>query len=181
MPATKNKPHAERKNHFSRRSKNAPKGGKPSFKEDFDLAEMLQIAKEDMAKEASDKNGGNQSVKRSPRKPISKKEINAQKNFKAEKNEASEKAPVKKGRPKKKSFAEAAASFANGIAETAVSTKKNKGKKAVKKQETASVKIIPLGGLGEIGKNMTLIGIFNSGIDNTCHNQRYKQFKRGLH
>ena len=155
MPATKSKSHAERKNHFSRRSKNAPKSGKPSFKEDFDLAEMLQLAKEDMAKEASEKSSGHQAVKRSPRKPISKKEINAQKNSKAEKSEAVEKMPAKKGRPKKKSFTEAAASFANEIAET--TAKKGKSKKSSKKQETAPVKIIPLGGLGEIGKNMTLI------------------------
>ena len=62
MPATKSKSHAERKNHFSRRSKNAPKNAKQSFVEDFDVSEMLQWAKEDMAKAAADeKNESHQS------------------------------------------------------------------------------------------------------------------------
>lgn len=194
MPETKNKTSAEGKNLFSRRSGFAPKN-RQKASEDAVMTETGLYGKVDLDAQtpAAPKQAQEQPRQKQapgahrPRKPLSKKEVLEQRtDVRADLPAAKEAAPQQKpaakeavsqqkptgnrrSRPKKPAAAQAVTADAAPLAATPTEGKKPKNRRQKKAaQEKTPVRIIPLGGLGEIGKNMTVIEYKNDMIIIDC-------------
>lgn len=185
MPETKNKTSAEGKNLFSRRSGFAPKNRQTASEDavmtgtglygkvDLDAqtpAEPKQAQEQPRQKQA-------QGAHR-PRKPLSKKEVLEQRvDVRADLPAAPAATPQpqqkpgghRRGRPKKPAVAQGVTTDTAPLTVAPTENKKPKNRRQKKSaQEKTPVRIIPLGGLGEIGKNMTVIEYKNDMIIIDC-------------
>lgn len=167
MPEIKDKKSAERKGFFFRRSKTAPKNQENAITESDVLSDSSLYGRVDL--DLAAEQPAEKTVKHKPRKPVSKKELPSHRN--KEKSAEADEQPPKSGRDRSKKNSEPTS---DKIAEKAADKKKKpvkseKPSRAPKKQnDKASLKIIPLGGLGEIGKNMTLIEYKNDIVIIDC-------------
>ncbi len=183
MPETKNKTSAEGKNNFSRRSGFAPKN-RQQVSENTVMTETGLYGKVDLDTPTTTSQPKQEEPKQKPaagvhrpRKPLSKKEMLDQKvDTRAEQPATKEAAPPQKpagrrrGRPKKPAAVQTAPADAATKAPTTAEGKKTRNRRGQKKEspEKTPVRIIPLGGLGEIGKNMTVIEYKNDMIIIDC-------------
>lgn len=183
MPETKNKASAEGKNTFSRRSKFAPKNRQQASENavmtETGLYGKVNLDAQTVAapKQTTEQLQSKQAVgTHRPRKPLSKKEVQGQKTAPhAELPVAQEAQPQQKpagrrrGRPKK-AAAPVVVADAAPLSAAPAEGKKTRGRRGQKKEtpEKTPVRIIPLGGLGEIGKNMTVIEYKNDMIIIDC-------------
>lgn len=195
MPETKDKTSAEGKNTFSRRSRFAPKN-RQQVSENVVMTETGLYGKVDLdaPMAATPKQKQEQPQKKQaegahrPRKPLSKKEVLEQKadnrveqptvSTQAQQQKATVPAQTQqqpkpaghhRGRPRKPSTAQTI-NEGTPLAATTTEGKKPKNRRSQKKdaQDKTPVRIIPLGGLGEIGKNMTAIEYKNDMVIIDC-------------
>lgn len=183
MPETKNKTSAEGKSHFSRRSKFAPKN-RQQISENTVMTETGLYGKVDLdAQLTAPQQTQEQSKQKQaagvhrPRKPLSKKEVLEQKvDTRAEQPATKETAPQQKpsgrrrGRPKVPAGQTPITDVAAASVPATTEGKKSKNRRGPKKEkpDKIPVRIIPLGGLGEIGKNMTVIEYKNDMVIIDC-------------
>lgn len=182
MPETKNKTSAEGKNAFSRRSKFAPKN-RQQASENAVMTETGLYGKVDLdaQRAAAPKQTQEQPQQKQaegthrPRKPLSKKEVLEQKADNRSEQPAvaaqqqQKPAGRRRGRPQKPA-APQTINEAVPLAAAPAEGKKAKNRRGQKKDasDKTPVRIIPLGGLGEIGKNMTVIEYKNDMVIIDC-------------
>ena len=182
MPETKNKTSAEGKGVFSRPSGSAPKT-RQKASESAVMTETGLYGKVNLDAQtpAAPKAAPEQPQQKQaagghkPRRPLSKKEVLEQRSDARAEPPAKEAAPQQKpgghrrGRPKKPAAAQTVITEATPLAASPAEGKKPKNRRQKKSaQEKTPVRIIPLGGLGEIGKNMTVIEYKNDMIIIDC-------------
>lgn len=180
MPETKNKTTAEGKSDFSRRSRFAPKN-RQQASENVAITETGLYGKVDLdvQKTAAPQPKQEQFRKKQvegthrPRKPLTKKEIFERKDDNRTERPSVVTQPQKpvnsrRGRPKNPDVAQTA-NEAAPLATSPVEAKKPRNRRGQKRTSDKNpVRIIPLGGLGEIGKNMTAIEYKNDMIIVDC-------------